>query len=74
MSIHEIIVQNNNIRIMNVNGVDYISLTDLARYADPEEPRFPIVTWMRSKDVVMFLGLWKEINNSNFNRVEFDTV
>ena len=59
---------------MDVNGVNYISLTDLARYADPEEPRFPIMTQMRSKDVVMFLGLQEEINNSNFNRVEFDTI
>lgn len=28
--------------VMNVNGSEYISLTDLARYADREEPRIPI--------------------------------
>ena len=29
---------------------------------------------MKSKDVIQFLGLWEILNNSNFNRVEFDTV
>ena len=28
---------------------------------------------MRNKDVIKYLGLWEEINNSNFKRVEFDT-
>ncbi len=59
---------------MRVNNYDYISLTDLARYADEEEPRFPIQNWMRNKDVILYLGLWESINNNYFNRVEFDTV
>lgn len=58
--------------VMNVNGSEYISLTDLARYADREEPRIPIQNWMRNKDVILYLGLWESINNSNFKRVEFD--
>ena len=59
--------------VMNVNGSEYISLTDLARYADREEPRIPIQNWMRNKDVILYLGLWESINNSDFKRVEFDT-
>ena len=58
--------------VMNVNGSEYISLTDLARYADREEPRIPIQNWMRNKDVILYLGLWESINNSDFKRVEFD--
>ena len=69
----ELIVSSNKIRVMNVNGIDYISLTDLARYADLEEPRFPILSWMRNKDVIMYLGLWEKINNNLFKGVEFDT-
>ena len=70
----EIIVKSNKVRVMNVNGIDYISLTDLARYADSEEPRFPIMSWMRNKDVINYMGLWEKLNNPDFNRVEFDTV
>ena len=70
----EMYVLDHKISVMIVNGMEYISLTDLARYVDSEEPRFPILNWMRNKDVIMYLGLWESINNSNFNRVEFDTV
>ena len=73
MSIYEIIVQNNNIRIMNVNGVDYISLTDLARYANSVEPKIPIYSWMRNKDVILYLGLWEKLNNKDFKGHEFET-
>lgn len=51
---------------------EYISLTDLARYADADDPRFPIQNWMRKKNV-LFLGLRESINNENCKRVEFDS-
>jgi len=38
----EIEVKNQKVGIMRINDIDYISLTDLARYADREEPRLPI--------------------------------
>ena len=50
-----------------------ISLTDLARYANPEEPKIPIQTWMRNKNVVSFLGLWEKLHNVNFKGIEFTT-
>lgn len=68
----EIKVGEHLVGVMNVNGSEYISLTDLARYADREEPRIPIQNWMRNKDVILYLGLWESINNSDFKRVEFD--
>ena len=64
----QIIVKDQTVGVMIVDGKEYISLTDLARYADSEEPRLPIRDWMRSKDVISFLGLWEEINNVNFKR------
>ena len=66
-------VIDNKIVIMRIKDVDYISLTDLARYANPEEPKIPIYAWMRNKDVISYLGLWESINNENFKGVEFDT-
>ena len=69
----EISVINNKVKILRINGNDYISLTDLARYANPEEPKIPIQTWMRNKNVVSFLGLWEKIHNVNFKGLEFTT-
>lgn len=69
----EINVIDNKIGIMRIGDVDYISLTDLARYADAEEPRFPIRDWMRNKDVISYLRLWESMNNKNFKVGEFAT-
>ena len=69
----EINVIDNKIGIMRIGDVDYISLTDLARYADAEEPRLPIRDWMRNKEVISYLGLWKSMNNKNFKGGEFAT-
>lgn len=66
-------VKGNKIGVMRVNNVDYISLTDLARYADEEEPRLPIRDWMRNKEVISYLGLWENLNNNNFKGGEFAT-
>jgi len=51
---------------------DYISLTDIARYNNPEHPADVIKNWTRSKDTIAFLGLWERINNPRFKLVEFD--
>ena len=68
----EIIVKEQRINVLRIDNKDYISLTDLARYADEDEPRYPIQNWMRNKDVISYLGLWESINNENFKGVEFD--
>ena len=69
----QIIVNENKVGILRVDNINYISLTDLARYANPEEPKIPIQTWMRNKDVVAYLGLWESIHNENFKGHEFTT-
>ena len=69
----EIIVKEQRINVLRIDNKDYISLTDLARYADEDEPRYPIQNWMRNKDVISYLGLWESIHNENFKGVEFDT-
>lgn len=45
----EIDVNNSKMKIITINNKEFISLTDLARYANPEEPKIPIQTWMRNK-------------------------
>jgi len=69
----QIFVKDKVINVIRVDGKDYISLTDLARYADNEEPRLPIRDWMRNKEVISYLGLWESIHNENFKGGEFAT-
>lgn len=40
----ELNVINNKVRVMRINNTDYLCLTDLARYANPGEPKIPIQT------------------------------
>lgn len=52
---------------------EYISLTDIARYRNNDDPRFAIQNWMRNRNTIEFLGLWESLHNPSFNRVQFDT-
>ena len=58
---------------IHINKDDYFSLTDIAKYKNPEDPRFVIQNWMRRIDTIQYMGLWEQLNNPAFNRVEFDT-
>lgn len=51
---------------------EFISLTDIARYKNADEPKDVVKNWLRSKDTIEFLGLWEQLNNPNFKGVEFD--
>lgn len=72
MSNKEIAVKGLDVRYKKIDKEDYISLTDLARYANPTEPKVPIATWMRSKDVISYLGLWETLHNPDFKGHEFE--
>jgi hypothetical protein len=52
---------------------DYISLTDIARYKNPHEPKDVVKNWMRNYSTIEFLGVWERINNQDFKGVEFDS-
>ena len=68
-----ITVQNININIKNLNKSEYISLTDIARSKNADEPKDVVKNWLRNKNTLEFLGLWEQINNDNFKGVEFDS-
>jgi len=53
---------------------DFISLTDIAKYRNPDDPRFIIQNWMRTRFTIDFMGIWEQLHNPNFNRVEFEAV
>jgi hypothetical protein len=68
-----IIVKGNEIVLFSQNEEDYISLTDIARYKNPDEPKDAIKNWMRSRNIIEFMGLWEILNNPDFKGVEFDS-
>ena len=47
----ELNVINNKVSVMIVNNTYYISLTDLVRYANSEEPKISIQIWMQNKEI-----------------------
>ena len=51
---------------------DFISITDIAKYKNPEAPADIIKNWLRSKNTIELLGLWEKLHNPNFKLVEFD--
>lgn len=68
-----ITVQQVDIVLYEKNKQDYISLTDIAKYKNPSEPKDAVKNWMRSRTTIEFLGLWEQLNNPNFKGVEFDS-
>ena len=67
-------VNENEIRVMRIDNEDYISLTDLAKYKNPDEPSDVIKKWLSNYDTIEFLGLWEELSNDNFNSAEFSLI
>ncbi len=63
-------VNNRQVSVMRVDNVDYISLTDLAKYQNENDPSGVIRNWMSNKNSFDFYNLWEELHNENFNSVE----
>jgi hypothetical protein len=68
----KIIVQNREISLQNKDLGEYISLTDIAKYRNVDEPFAVINNWMRSRSTIEFLGLWEQLNNADFKPLEFE--
>jgi hypothetical protein len=62
------------VQILSVKHDDYICITDIARYKDAERTDYLISNWMRNRNTIEFLGIWEQINNPEFNPIEFDGI
>jgi hypothetical protein len=69
----KIITQGLEIYTFQQKKSDFISLTDIARYKNPNEPKDVVKNWMRNRSTIEFLGIWETINNTDFKGVEFDS-
>ena len=67
-------VKGTSITVVSSGSDDYISLTDIARYKDTERTDYIIQNWLRNRNTIEFLGIWEQLNNPNFNPIEFDGI
>jgi hypothetical protein len=67
----KIIVKDTEVTVINVNGEDYICLTDMLRAKDGD---FFIADWLRNRNTLEFIGIWEKVYNPNFNYGEFATI
>ena len=73
MKNRKIEVKGTEITVFNRGERDYISLTDIARFKNRNEPKDVVKNWMRNYSTIEFIGLWEKIHNPNFKGVEFDS-
>ena len=69
---NKLIVQETLISIRQHEKEDFISLTDIARAKNSDEPKDVVKNWLRNRNTLEFLGTWEQIYNSDFKVVEFD--
>ena len=60
------------IRIIDIDDEDYISLTDMVR--NIENGLSLIEKWLRNKNTIEFLCIWEEMYNPDFNSLEFEGI
>ena len=68
----QVLVLDGTVRIQRVEQGEYISLTDIAKFKNPDAPADIIKNWLRSRSTIDLLGLWEKLNNPDFKLVEFD--
>ena len=66
----QMIVKGQVVNVIRIDDEEYISLTDLAKQANSEDPSGVIRNWMSNMNSFDYYSLWEEINNENFNSVE----
>lgn len=67
-----LLVQGTTVTITTRNEQDYISLSDMVRNFEGQGAL--IEQWLKTKDTVLFLGVWEQLNNPGFNSLEFEGI
>jgi hypothetical protein len=59
------------ITIVKSQEIDFISLTDIAKYKT-DDASAVIANWMRNRNTIEYLGIWESLYNPNFKPLEFE--
>jgi len=68
----QIQVLKETVTVNMLHDEDYICITDIARYQEPDRTDHVIQNWMRTRNTIEFLGIWEKLNNPNFKPLEFE--
>ncbi|MCQ2752790.1 MAG: KilA-N domain-containing protein [Bacilli bacterium] len=69
---NSLLIKNIKINITGLSDNDFISLTDIARFKNDDDPNSVIANWLRRVDTLQFLRLWEKLNNNNFKPTDFE--
>ncbi len=64
-------VKDTDVVILSINDVDFISLTDIAKFKTTDTSAV-IGNWMRNRNTIEFIGIWETLYNPNFKPLEFE--
>jgi len=68
----KLMVLRSEVSICSVKELDYICITDIAKYRNAKGSDDLIRNWIRNRNTLEFLGIWEQLNNPDFKPVEFD--
>jgi len=63
---NKIIVKDTEIILFSDKQNDFISLTDIAKHRNEDNPSGIISLWLRTFSTIEYLGLWEMLNNPSF--------
>jgi len=66
-------VLGNVVRIITIEKIEFISISDMASYKNLTAPKDVVKNWLRNRSSIEFLGIWEQLYNPNFKGVEFDS-
>lgn len=72
MARSKIQVEDLEIRIEPINDNDYVSLTDIAKKSNEEQPSQILQRWMRNNGTLQFLHTWESVHNPDFKVVKMN--
>ena len=58
-------VKDTDVTIIQQGGMDYVSITDIARFRT-NEPNVVIGNWMRNRNTIEYLGMWEYLYNPGY--------
>jgi len=67
-------VKGTAITVLSQEEKDFICLTDIARVKNADRSDDLVRNWLRNRNTIEFLGIWEQLNNPDFNSVEFDGI
>jgi hypothetical protein len=67
----ELDIRGTLVRVVKINGEDYVSLTDMAKLKS-EDAQQTISNWMRNRMTIQYLVLWEELYNPDFKPLGFE--